>query len=61
MGKPKGLSRRLVEEKFAICTNCFNKEQLLYLDNYNVKEVQHANDMNAEGINWAGQEKQIGL
>ena len=61
IGKPDGLSRRLVEENSAIYTYFFDEIQLLDLENDDVGEEQDAEDVELKGIDVATWEIKNGL
>ena len=61
MGKPDGLSIRSGEEKSWMDAHFFNEGLLLDLENNDVSEEEHAEDVELEGIDVATWEKKTGL
>ena len=57
MCKPDGLSRRSGKEKSGMDANFFNEEQLLDLENNDIREEQDTGDVELEGSNVATWEK----
>ena len=61
MGKPDGLSRRSGEEKSGMEAQFFEEGQLLDLEEDNDGEEEDAKDIELEGIDVAGLNKENGL
>ena len=61
IGKPDGLSRPLVEEKYGMDSHFYNEGQLLDLENDDVGEREDAEDVDLVGIDVAIWEKKNGL
>ena len=61
MGKPNALSRRSGQEKSGIDVHFFDERQLLDLENDDVGEEEHAEDVELQVIDVARWEKKNGL
>ena len=61
MSKPGGLFRRSREEKSAMDGHFFNEEQLLDLENCNLREEEDTKDAQLEEIDVATWEKKNGF
>ena len=61
MGKVDGLSRRSGEEKSGMDVHFFDKEQLLVLEDDDVREEEDAADVELQAIDGAIWEKKNGL
>ena len=61
MGKPDSLSRSSGKETSGMDADCFDKGQLLDLENNDVAEEEDVEDVELEGIDVATWEKKNGL